>query len=534
MRDGIELSTNIYLPDGPGPFPVLLVRTPYDALSKGSGVLEWPARGFAYVAQDVRGRFQSDGEWYPWFHEINDGEDTLNWLAAQEWCDGHVAMYGGSYPGATQVAAALCGHPALKCVTPCLIGGSAYHTAYWGGALRLQWQLAWTLPRREEPDLETVQRHVPMRDLDQFAGGKEVPYWQDLLRHPVPDAFWQPYNFIHNVAQVRVPMFMRTGWFDLFVGDALDSFSALKNKGGSEAARRFSRLIVGPWPHNINQQIVGEEDFGESAVITDLYEQEVAYLESCTRAPYQPEANAAPIRLFVMGVNQWRDEHEWPLTRTAWTKYFLAEDGVLGDAPSGGFDEFDYDPENPVPTCGGAWNFGDGPRDQTAIEARDDVLVYSTEVLSQDTEVTGPIEAHIFASTSARDTDFTVKLVDVRADGRAMSVTDGIVRGRYRDPAHGEELLTPGEVYEFIIHCNPTAYVFLKGHKIRIEISSSNFPAFARNLNSGESIADESVSQIAHQTVHHSSEYPSHLILPVIPHEVMDVAGSSRTRIIKE
>ncbi|MEO6907470.1 MAG: CocE/NonD family hydrolase [Abditibacteriaceae bacterium] len=516
MRDGVELSTNIYLPDTLGPFPVLLARTPYDAMSRGSGVLEWPSRGFAYVAQDVRGRFLSDGEWYPWFAEINDGEDTLNWIAAQSWCDGNVAMYGGSYPGATQIAAALTGHPVLKCTTPCLIGGNFYHTFYWGGALRWGWQTGWTLGRKKVPDSETVLHHLPLRDADIFAGGKELPYWQDLLRHPLSDEFWQSHNLEGNVGRVQAPMFIRSGWFDFMVGDILETFSALKSMGGSEEARKFSRILIGPWPHNINQQVVGEEDFGEVAVISDLYEQEIAYIERLTKERTEPE-NVAPIRLFIMGKNQWRDEQEWPLARTVWTDWLLAGDGVLGSAPSGAPDGFDYDPANPVPTHGGAWNFdGIGPYDQTEIEERGDVLVFSSEVLSEDMEVTGPVEVKLFASSSARDTDFTAKLVDVRPDGRAMSVTDGIVRARYRNPERGEELLVSGEVYEFTIRCNPTAYMFGQGHKIRVEISSSNFPAFARNLNTGGDIADETEMQVAHQTIYHSPEYPSRIILPVV------------------
>jgi putative CocE/NonD family hydrolase len=530
MRDGVGLSTNIYLPDSPGPFPVLLIRTPYDASGKNSGVLEWPSRGFAYVVQDARGRFLSDGEWYPWFNEKDDGEDTLNWIAAQPWCNGNIAMYGGSYLSSTQLAAALTGHPNLKCLTPCLKGCDFYHTAYWGGALKLAWQSSWTTPITQVDGVEPVRDHLPLADLDVFAGGKPVPYWQDLLRHPRLDEFWKPVTLSQNFEKISAPMFIRTGWFDLFVGDVFNLYNGVREHGGNETVRKQSRILVGPWPHNINQQLVGEEDFGESAVISDLYEKEIAFIERFTDAKTIEENSNAPIRLFVMGANKWRDEYAWPLTRTVWTEYFLGSggtansasgDGVLGAAPSGLSDRFDYDPSHPVPTKGGAWEFANvGPCDQSEIEAREDVLVYTSEVLADDLEVTGPVEVKLFASSSARDTDFTAKLVDVRLDGKAMSVTDGIVRARYRNASEGEELLVPGEVYEFTIHCNPTSYLFRKGHRLRVEIASSNFPAFARNLNSGGDIASETEMHIAHQTVYHNDQFPSRIILPVIPEKL--------------
>jgi putative CocE/NonD family hydrolase len=524
MRDGVELATHIYLPEGDGPFPVFLMRTPYDAMSKGRDALEWPGRGYALVTQDVRGRFISDGEFYPWFNEKNDGEDTLEWISNQPWCDGNVAMYGGSYPGATQVAAAVSGHPALKCFTPALIGSAYYHVSYWGGAFRLYWQTSWALAPKEGVDRAEVNKHLPLIDSDVFSSDKEVPYWRGALNHPHLDDFWKPTTHTELFKDVKAPAFIRTGWFDLFVCDVFDMFNGIRNQAASEEARQFTRIIVGPWPHNINQRVVGEEDFGEVALINDLYEQEIAYIGQCVKGQY--ETGVAPIRIFVMGTNQWRDEYEWPLARTNWTELFLssggnantsAGDGTLGSAASGAPDSFDYDPADPVPTNGGAWEFVNiGPRDQSELELRKDVLVYTSDELEDDLEVTGPVEVKLFASSSARDTDFTAKLVDVRPDGKAMSVTDGIIRARYRHQNGTEELLEAGQVYEFTIRCNPTAMVFKKGHKLRLEISSSNFPVFSRNLNTGNDIPTDTEMEVAHQTIYHSAEYPSRIILPVI------------------
>ncbi len=525
MRDGVCLATHVYLPETGGPFPVLFTRTPYEALGKGTDILEWPDRGHAYVRQDVRGRFWSEGTWYPWRHEQEDAEDTLNWLVAQPWCNGSVGMYGGSYVSATQLAAVMSGHPALKCFTPCLIGSEFYHTSYSGGAFRLAWQTCWSIEPRIVSDQNVIRNHLPLQDIDLFCRGHEVPYWRDALAHPHKDGFWKPFSMGEHIEKVQAPAFIRTGWFDLFVADIFDLFNGLRKRGANDSVRDNTCMLVGPWPHNINQRVVGEVDFGEVAVVGDLYQQEVAFIERFTNG--KPDPSPAPLRLFIMGANQWREEHEWPLARTVWTDWFLssagnansaAGDGVLTGAPGGPSDSFDYDPATPVPTKGGAWDFSNfGPCDQSEIENLAGVLVYSSEVLASDLEVTGPVEVCLFAASSAPDTDFTAKLVDVCPDGKALSVTDGIVRARYRHGNGTEELLTPSRIEEYRIRCNPTAYLFKQGHRLRVEISSSNFPAFSRNLNTGNDPVTDTEMRVAHQTVFHSDEYPSRIILPVIP-----------------
>lgn len=399
MRDGIELATHVYLPPTEGPFPVLFTRTPYEAIGKGEEVLDWPARGYVCVKQDVRGRFLSGGEWYPFFNEANDAEDTLDWIVAQPWCDGNIAMCGGSYVASTQTAAALTGHPALKCITPALMGARLYHKFYNAGALRLAWQTQWTLAPKGITDQEEIRGHLPLRDMDVFSGGKTIRLWREALEHPRDTEFWKPATAPGQAEAIRAPAFIRTGWFDLFVHDAFDYFNALREHGGNGEVRKFSRILVGPWPHNINQREVGEIDFGEKAVVTDLIDQEVEFIRRFTGNSSGHNETAAPIRIFVMGTNQWRDEYEWPLARTRWTEFFLSGngaantadgDGRLSSSPSGKPDQFVYDPANPVPTHGGAWQFDNmGPRDQGEIESRSDVLVYTSEALAEDTEATG-------------------------------------------------------------------------------------------------------------------------------------------------
>lgn len=526
MRDGVELATHVYMPNSKGPFPVMFVRTPYEAIGKGAEVLKWPERDYAYVVQDVRGRFLSDGDFYPWFNEIDDAEDTLNWLCEQPWCNGSVTMYGGSYPGATQNGAAMTGHPALKCFTPALIGSEFYHTAYFGGAFRLSWQVSWTLKLYEDTDKDELINKLPLLDLD-IIGGEEVPYWRDELAHPTWDEFWHKSSMAKHFSKIKAPAFIRTGWHDFFICDAFDLYNGLRKKGGTEQVRDYTRMLIGPWPHDINQSKVGEVDFGLESVVSDLEEQEFAFIDYFTDGREGYDFNVAPIRLFVMGANKWRDEHEWPLARTVYTDMFLSSggkansangDGGLGEASSGIEDHFEYDPVTPVPTLGGAWDFTNiGSFDQVENESRSDVLIYTSDKLTTDTEVTGSVEIKLFASSSARDTDFTAKLIDLTDDNKAMSVTDGIIRARYRRLDGSEKLLIPGEVYEFSIQCNPTSYLFKKGDRIRLEISSSNFPAFSRNLNTGGDIATETEIVIAEQKIYHSAEYPSKIILPIIP-----------------
>jgi len=527
MRDGITLSTNVFLPAGEGPFPVLLIRTPYNAAAM-SRPEAWTERGYAFVAQDVRGRFRSEGEDRPWFREKEDGEDTLEWLSRQSWCNGRVAMYGGSYPGATQTAAARSGHAALRCFTPALTGAECYHWCYWGGALRYGRIARWILRAPQELDQEKINGNRRLSENDVIARGKQLPLWREILNHPVNDGFWKKDSFAEDRKKVQAPAFIRTGWFDLFVADVFDLYNGIRREAASQRAREGTRIIVGPWPHDINQTRTGDVDFGDAGKIPDLFEQELLYIDRFTRDDSEASIPAAPIRIFVMGANEWRDEYEWPLARTRWTKLYLASggkantangDGKLAETASGEADGFDYDPADPVPTLGGAWDFTNcGLMDQRDLERRDDVLVYTSDVLASAMEVTGPVSAELYIASSAPDTDFTVKLVDVAPDGTALGVTDGIVRTRYRNGVPAGELLQPGAICQLTIHCPPTSYLFRKGHRIRVQVSSSNFPVFARNPNTGEPYGQEvSEGRIAHQKVHHTPRYPSSITLPMIP-----------------
>lgn len=501
MRDGTELSTNVYGPVDEGPRPVMLRRTPYNAIVEEPATSEWPKLGYIYVSQDIRGCFRSAGSRNSDATTATDGEDTLNWLAEQPWCDGNVTMYGGSALGMSQLEAAHSGHPILKSITPALIGQKRYHWRYVGGAYRL-WMKAVERPLIKPEALEADTRSE--------------------FRHPHYDEYWKTGCISQRFNHVVAPAFLRSGWFDLFIFDTFELYNGFRKESGSEVARKNSRILIGPWPHNINQRVVGEVDFGEASVVSDLMEQEISFMDYFTRGVGDYDPTVAPIRIFVIGPNVWRDEYEWPLARTKWTELFLSDGQTLADTPSGEPDSYRYDPNNPVPTVGGAWGFFDskvGPHDQREIEKRPDVLCYTGVPLESEMEITGPIEVKLFASSSARDTDFTAKLVDVAEDGTAISITDGIIRARYRNQDGSEAFLTPGEVVEYTIRCCPISWVLKQGHRIRVQISSSNYPAFSVNPNTGNEIATDTESVVAEQHVFHSQMYPSRITLPVIPKE---------------
>lgn len=539
MRDGVKLSADIYLPPGRGPFPVLLARTPYDNNGfVGKGKL-CANLGYAFVAQDCRGRYDSDGEFYAWHDEANDGADTQEWIGRQAWCNGNVGMVGGSYCGLVQWLSATQGNRFLKCIAPRVITSNFYDSPnYAGGAFQLALNMTWGFrmlgrvgQNCDHYDWPSLFRSLPLITADEQAG-RHIKFWKDWVRHPSYDDYWRKVSIEERYDQIRVPALIMGGWYDLYSKHVFTNLVGMRAHGGTEEARKGTHLIVGPWPHPLSTSTrTGEVDFGADAKIDlETIEQKWLdyWLKGATAGP-----NLPPLRLFIMGANHWRDEQEWPLARTEWTKYYLhgkgnanslLGDGVLSAEPPGDEppDRYTYDPDDPAPTKGGnnccspsivPW----GPYDQRSVERRQDVLVYTTPPMEEDLEVTGPIVVKLYAASSCVDTDFTAKLVDVLPSGYAMNLCDGIRRARYRDSFEKPELMKAGKVYEFSIDLWVTGNVFKKGHRMRLEISSSNFPRFDRNPNTGHEFGMDAEMCVARQTVHHSRKYPSHIVLPVIP-----------------
>ncbi|NGY62580.1 CocE/NonD family hydrolase [Lentzea sp. NEAU-D13] len=560
MRDGIALATNVWRPEGPGPFPVLLLRTPYgkdDAGTYGNpklpDVFAFAAAGYAVVAQDVRGTSRSPGTFEPGTHEGRDGADTLAWLAEQPWCDGNIGMWGGSYMGFTQWLAAAHTAPALRAIAPAMSSADLYRAPWYspGGALSQDTVLTWsTLSalrnlRRDGADPAGAAMlmsslddphllHDPLPLAERNAVTDNLPWFGEVLGHPERDAFWQEVAAIDRCGGITVPAFQIGGWYDVFVGETVRSYVMMRHHGGSDAARDGQRLVIGPWAHSDGADLgtFPDRSFGLAGSIkaTDVTGEHLKFFDRWVRGRTDTPDDTHRVRLFVMGVDRWRDEVDWPLPDTRYTDLFLyghgrantaAGDGVLTrePVPAEATDTFLYDPRRPVPSLGGTVLGGhSGPADQAVVEQREDVLCFTTAVLTHPVEVTGHVTLVLHVSSSAPDTDFTGKLVDVHPDGRAILLCEGIQRVRYRDSLTDPAFMEPGEVYELTVDVGVTSNVFLPGHRIRLEVSSSNFPRYDRNTNTGGTIATDTADDltVAINRVHHGPAHPSRLVLPLI------------------
>lgn len=530
MRDGVELSTDIYLPDGEGTFPTLLVR---DIYSNGSSAVRQryakfaTTNGYAFVFQAARGRYDSDGDWYPYFQEINDGDDTLTWIAEQTWSDGKVGMFGSSYLASVQWLAALNKNPALVAIAPSVSPGNYYRdVAYPGGAFSLLSRARWGLglvgsrTNMSYPvDWVGGIGHLPLDTLAESVGF-DVQHFQDWLDHPSYDDYWKPLNLEARASEMAVPALNIGGWYDVFLRSTIGSYKTMTEEAATETARNGQRLLIGPWPHGWNQSsTVGDVDFGENALV-DVEPMLLEWFDYWMKDG--PEPGGAPIRLFVMGENVWRDEAEWPLARTEYRPFYLHADSSLSDvAPEAerASLKYRYDPRDPAPTLGG--NIMEprlrGPYDQKPLDGREDILRFVSAPFSEETEITGPITAELYAASSAKDTDFMAKLMVVKPDGRAINLVDGVIRARYREGFEEPKLIEPGVVYKYEIDMWATSYMLSPGDRLRVDVTSSNFPRLARNLNTGAPFAKTSKMKTARQTLHMSREHPSRIILPFIP-----------------
>jgi hypothetical protein len=553
MRDGVVLFADIYRPAIPGRFPVLLERTPYDKDKDNEIDLGRRAAAQAYVVivQDVRGRYSSGGEWYPFRHESQDGFDTVEWAAGLPYSDGKVGMFGSSYVGATQMLAAIAHPPHLAGICP-MFTPSNYHDGwvYQGGAFEQWFDETWTsILARDTADRYLKSATNAMEEaytlpltsyrLFNLSGALEpgnltaqfAPYFLDWLSHPDFDSYWVPWSIEDHYPEIRVPALTVAAWYDIFLGGSLRNYLGAKKDGGSDAARQNQRLLITIGGHAGSGRKIGDVDFGPAAAEFDEADVTLEWYDFLFKAKRNRFAIGKPVRIFVMGKNTWRDEQEWPLTRARSTKFYLHSAGEANSVDGDGFltalapqaeppDSYQYDPQDPVPTVGGPLccdaHLPAGPRDQRAVEKRHDVLVYTTKPFSTDAEITGPVTVELYATSSAVDTDFTAKLVDVDPSGFAHNLTEGIVRARYRDSQAKPDNLTPGQIYKFNIDLWAISNVFLTGHKLRLEISSSNFPRFDRNLNLGEASGSAKNRVIAKNSILHNAAHPSALILPVL------------------
>lgn len=530
MRDGVTLSADIYRPDTAAPVPVILVRTPYDNGTAGH-VAEgkrWARRGYAYVAQDVRGRGESDGVFYPLATEADDGYDTIEWLARQPWSSGKVGMMGGSYLGWVQTYAAIRRPPALRAIIPAVTPPDPDRNfpvqfgAY--GPATLSWLAAIsgrTMQDISQHDLRAAYSHLPLYEADQLLG-RTLPAWRDWLDHPVRGAYWKALAYQEELRGVSLPMFHVSGWYDDVLVGTTENVVNLAGTPGQ-------RLLIGPWGHRINQgRRLGAIDFGPQAVINldSLYQR---WFDRWLREVPNGADRDAPVRIFVMEENRWRDEREWPLARTRYVRYYLKSggransrfgDGRLDTLPPGDLppDRYRADPMDPFPfVTDDAFSQIGGPDDYREPERRRDVLVYTSAPLPRAMEICGPLAVRLFAASSARDADFATKVLAVRPGGFAQRLNDGIVRARFRQGMEREVPLEPGRVERYDIDNWSTCIRLGAGWRIRLEVASHAFPKFDRNLQTGGPIGKEAAGVVAEQTVYHDRERASYLLVPVIP-----------------
>ncbi len=554
-RDGVTLYADIYRPKSEEKFPVILMRTPYDKSVSWavSPVFKMVPRGYVVIIQDVRGRYTSGGEWYPFKHEQADGFDTVEWGAALPYSNGKVGMIGASYVGATQMLAAIAQPPHLSAIAPNMTA-SNYHDGwtYQGGAFEQWFDQNWTSQLAQNTLQRVIERNtnalvgvpaLPLADYPVFNFGQLpadakltatiAPYYLDWLAHPDYDDYWKQWSIEENFSKIAVPMLQVGGWYDIFSGGTIRNYLGAKAHGATDAARTQQHLLIEIGGHAGFGRRIGDVDFGPHAtenVYTDVI---LDWYDFLLKGIQNEFAKDKPVKVFVMGVNEYHQEDDWPPPQADPVKYFLHSSGKANSLRGDGFlstsspksepaDSYVYNPANPVPTMGGplccdAEHMEPGPRDQRSVENRDDVLVYSIGPLQSDLEVTGPVTATLFVKSSAVDTDFAAKLVDVRPDGFAQDLTEGILRMRYRDSAERASLMNPGQIYQITVDLWATSNVFLRGHTLRLEISSSNFPRFDRNLNTGEEIKSAHNFVSATNTIVHDVQHPSALSLSVMP-----------------
>jgi len=552
MRDGVTLAADIYRPDAPGSFPVILERTPYNRTGLGTWQeAHWyAARGYVVIEQDVRGRYDSDGSFYAFRSEADDGYDTDEWIGHQPWFKTGICTIGGSYVGYTQWAQAVRASRHLKCMAAAVTTADVYGGwIYIDGALHYGFDLPWggvdmqghVDQFADAFDWPRIYPHLPVATADEAAHHIN-PFYRDWLAHPTRDSYWDGVSLEKDYGRVTVPILSVDGWYDIFLHGALQDDAAVHREAATAQARTGKRLMIGPWAHSTGTRVALTNgraggappdpiDFGPDAQL-DMKQVYLRWFDHWLKGADNGVERDAPYRIFVMGPNQWRDENEWPLKRTRYTNYYIGSaghangangDGMLSPQPPYGAasDTFTYDPAKPVPSMGGnvcCSTVPSGPWDQRGVEQRNDVLVYTTPVLTAPTEITGPITMELYASTSARDTDWTAKLVDVQPDGYVRNIQSGIVRARYRDGAGTPaNPITPDQVYRYTLDLWATSYVLQPGHRLRLEVSSSDFPRFDRNLNTGEDTATGTRMVAARQVVYHNARYPSHVVLPLIP-----------------
>jgi len=539
MRDGVKLAADIYRPAAEGKYPVILTRTPYGKDNKShkysfAGKL-FASQGYVFIVQDCRGKFDSDGDYYPYINEAADGHDTIEWAGTQPWSTGRVGMYGFSYWGSTQWLPAPMGSKYLKALVPIMTGQNLYRRWIYNGIFRINDVLIWhyeNAKKQARPaegiDWNKAVRHLPLISADD-ALGADIPSYNDWIQHPVPGPYWERISVEGKVPAIKTPALIIDGWYDYYLDLAVEDFNRMKNQGGSDEARQ-SMLLIGPWTHTSKSKFASM-NFGKQASFMKQIKTILRWYDYWLKGVKNGILEEGPVSIFVMGANRWEKADTWPPSGAKLLKYYLRGGGKANGAMGDGAlsteppenekeDNYIYNPEDPVPSIGGTSIYGSaeaGPADQKAVESRQDVLVYTTGPLGDDLKVMGTVKCVLHVSTSARDTDFVARLCDVSPDGTSINIKDAVVRARFRDSFSGPSLLEAGKVYRIEIPIGSVCNVFKKGHRLRLQVTSSAFPEYGRNLNTGAAIGMTSKTVKAHQRVYHDREHSSYLTIPSVP-----------------
>ncbi|NIT61705.1 MAG: CocE/NonD family hydrolase [Aliifodinibius sp.] len=542
MQDGIQLATDLYFPsEADNSYPAILIRTPYNKNFLEEYGIYYSMRGYVVAIQDVRGRFSSEGDWVPFLNEGQDGYDSVEWLAAQGWCTGKIGMLGGSYSGSVQFLTAIKRPPHLSTIIPNIAPAMPFENLpYDGGVLLLGWGIRWVdLVENARTGLELQQKlmasirndwftpllDLPVIDLDRKIVGKEIAYWRDWIQHNTHDSYWEPLNYLEELASLDLPVFLQSGWFDNGNRGTKLAYAQLK-KGGNPNVR----MIIGPWSHSDRGgRYLEGQDMGPEADINmfDLYRN---WFDFWLKNADNKIMDEPPVQCYLMRSNYWLRGNKYPLTNTSLRNYYLDSEsntagqvtkGILRPAlpdDSNSYDSFSYNPASPTPSVYAYLKRNQLEQYQHQIASRNDVLIYETPVLKKALAIAGPISLVLYASSSAKDTDWSATLYGLNEmnEPYPLGMTFGMVRARFRSSRSVPVLLEPGQIYEYIIDLSHTAVTMPVGHRLRLEIASASFPEYSRNLNTGGHNEMDSTYVVADQKIYHSRQFPSHLVLPVI------------------
>jgi hypothetical protein len=499
MRDGVKLATSVYLPQGAGPFPAVLIRTPYGKETQAVGNALWTRNDYALVVQDTRGRSGSEGEYRPFMTDHLDGYDTVEWIAKQAWSNGKVGMYGASAMGIAANLASMMNPPHLVAAFVMVARSSIYsQSAFMGGVYRKELNDLWLKRQNAE--------------------------WviAETIKHNVYDGYFDLAEMPKHWHEIHVPVYNYGGWYDIFSQGNIDNFVGLQSSGAGLAAGN-QKLIMGPWGHGKIEEV----KYPDNSIVNPT-EEAMRWFDYWLKGKDNGIMDEPPVRYYVMGDvttagapgNEWRTSLSWPVPAKP-VSYFLNAGGTLSErlpAQPESADSYSYDPKNPVPTIGGAnLNIKKGPMDQRAVGDRKDILKFATPILASPVEVTGRVKVELWAESDAPDTDFMAKLVDVYPDGTERLVLDSAVRARFREGFDHQVMMNKGEVYKFTIDLFSTSIIFNKGHRIAIHVTSSNDPRFDPNPNTGKPLRADDETRVARNAIHHDRAHPSRVLLPVVP-----------------